>query len=61
MITPYMQTTKVITTKTTKETEACFLKQAGTNTRGTETTTIQTNAFNVKETSLFNHAIYADN
>ncbi len=56
-----MQTTKVITTNTTKEKEACFLKQAGTNTRGKETTTIQTNAFNVKETSLFNHAIYADN
>ena len=46
-----MQTTKVITTKTTKEKEACFLKQAGTNRRGNETTAIQTNAFNVKETS----------
>jgi hypothetical protein len=56
-----MQTTKVITTKTTKETEACFLKQSGTNTRGKDTTTIQTNAFNVKDTSLFNHAIYEDN
>ena len=56
-----MQITKVITTKTTTEKEACFLRQAGTNTQGTETTTIQTNACNVKETSLLNHAMYADN